>query len=480
MRRWQLLKEQQRRNAKRNLLAYTEYTFPGYHVAPHHQIIADGLERIARGEIANLLITCPPRHGKSQLASQRFPAWYLGQPGHEKREIISASYGDKLAVNIFGRRLRNLLQTREHLEVFPDLRMSPDSKASDLWHTTQGGVFVAAGVGGAITGFGANLLLIDDPVKGFEEAMSLTVREKSWNWYVYDAYSRVMEGAKVVIGTRWHEDDPIGRLLREQDAGGDQWEHIFLPAINSKGEALWPERYNLDYLNERRRLDERMFNCLYQGDPTPEEGNFFKREWIKYYEKLPSSVRYYAASDYAVTSRGGDYTVHLIAAVDEQDRIYIVDVWREQAASDVWVEATIALMRKYQPMIWAEEAGQIISSIGPYLQKRMREENIYCLRRQFTSAVDKQVRARSIQARWAEGMVYIPRGTTWVAAFVDELLKFDQGAHDDQVDAVSLIGRMLAGMIRPTRPEVPERPKYWEDLTLDELWAENDAHYGGH
>ena len=403
--------------------------------------------------------------------------WYLGQAGHERREIISAAYGDKLAVQIFGRRLRNLMQMREHLDVFPELRLSPDSKAADLWHTTAGGVFVGAGVGGGITGFGAHILLIDDPVKGYEDAQSLTIREKCWNWFTYDAYTRVMDnGAIVIIGTRWHEDDVIGRILREMEAGGDQYEVINFPAIDEQGRALWPDRYPVEYLDKRRRLDERMFNCLYQGNPVPDEGNYFKRAHIQRYSELPKDVRFYGASDYAVTSQGGDYTVHLVVAVDVQGRIYVVDMYREQSSSDAWVESCIDLMEKWRPIMWAEEQGQIIKGVGPFLKKRMHERQVFVTRKQFTSAKDKVTRSRAIQGRFNMDMVFIPKNMNWASDMIAELLKFDQGAHDDIVDTLSLIGRMLAAMRGETPASEKPGPKFFEDLTMNELWEQTIKH----
>ena len=340
----QALDEIQVRRARHSLLAYVGATYPAYQAAHFHVSIATALERVTRGECPRLMIITPPRHGKSLLASRRFPAWYLGR--HPDREVIHAGYGGEL-VNGFGRSVRNVVQDPWHRRVFPDSAMSADSGARDMWHTESGGVYRAAGVGGAITGFGAHLLLIDDPVKGREEADSERMQELTWDWYTNDAYTRLMKGASIVlIQTRWHELDLAGRLLEAQKHGGDQWEVIHFPAINAQGDALWPEMFPVPTLEQIRRVVmERVWNSLYQGDPTPESGTYFKREWLRYAPRPPMErMRIYAASDYATRHDAGDWTVHVVVGITPSDDIHILQIWRERTTSDVWVEALLALV----------------------------------------------------------------------------------------------------------------------------------------
>lgn len=436
-----------RRTARKNLIGFTEYTHHGYRTAEHHQRIADHLEAVERGDIDRLMINMPPRHGKSELSSKRFPAWFLGR--NPNKSVIAASYNSDLATD-FGRHVRNIVASKEYAALF-ETGLSQDSKAANRWNTNAGGGYIAAGVGTAITGRGADILLIDDPLKDRAEADSELRRNLVWDWYTSTAYTRLAKGGRViVIQTRWHEDDLTGRLLEEQARGGDEWTILELPAINERGEALWPEEYPLDALERVRSvLQPRDWSALYQQKPAPDEGSYFKREWFKWYDTPPplSRMRIYGASDYAVTDAGGDYTVHIVAGVDTEDNIYILDLWRGQTTSDKWIDALLSLIRQYKPMNWLEESGQIIKSIGPFLEKRMREEKVYCRREQVVSVADKPSRSRSIQARSSMGRVYLPHKSAWSAEFLSELLVFPAGKHDDQVDAFGLIGRMLDQMI---------------------------------
>ncbi len=439
-----------RRQARRSLLDFTEYTFPRYDRAPHHELIASKLEAVARGEIKRLMVNMPPRHGKSELASKRFPAWFVGNA--PDKQLITASYSHDLASG-FGREVRNIVQSPEYAALFPNSGLAHDSKAADRWHTDQGGVYIATGVGGSITGRGADVFLIDDPLKDDEEAQSERIRDKIWAWYQTVAYTRLMPGGSiVVIQTRWHEDDLSGRLLEEMANGGDQWEILSLPAISDEGEALWPDRYPIDALRQiQRGMDSRYFSALYQQKPTPDEGDYFKREWFRYYDRLPTELRYYGASDYAVTAKGGDYTVHAIVGVDPSDNMYVVDMWRGQTDSDVWVESFLDMAAQFKPMLWAEEQGQIIKSIGPFIDRRQRERGVYLRREQFASVSDKPTRSRSFQARMSMGRVFFPKRAQWLPELEAELLTFPVGKHDDQVDALGLIGRILDEIVPAAR-----------------------------
>ncbi|MSS73940.1 MAG: hypothetical protein EXS64_21015 [Candidatus Latescibacteria bacterium] len=466
-------KEKKRRQqTRRSLTDFTRYTHPGYEPAPHHRLIAERLEAVAEGRITRLMLFLPPRHGKSELASRRFPAWYLGQyPG---RQIICASYGSELAAD-FGREVRNLVASPEYGRLF-DVQLRPDSKAADRWNTAQGGVYVAAGIGAAITGRGAHVALIDDPLKNREEADSATIRDRAWEWYRSTLYTRLMPGGAIVlIQTRWHEDDLAGRLLEAQRQGGDRWEIVSLPALAEEddplgrqpGEALWPQWYPAPVLEQTRAvIGPREWSALYQQRPQADTGEYFKREWVRWYDERPAHMRIYGASDYAVTANGGDYTVHIVAGITPNDDLCILDLWRKRASSDVWVEAFLDLVERWKPVKWAEESGQIEKSLGPFILKRAQERRVYCNREQFTSTSDKPTRARAFQARMAMGKVYFPRSAPWSADLLDELVRFPTGAHDDQVDALSLFGRMLDEMYRGAVPHREKRTMVFENGSL--------------
>jgi predicted phage terminase large subunit-like protein len=396
-------------------------------------LIAERLEAVERGEIDRLMIFMPPRHGKSELASKRFPAWCLGR--NPRRQIIAASYNSDLA-NDFGRNVRNIVAEPEFRQVFPDVSLATDSAAANRMNTNHGGAYVAAGVGTAVTGRGANIALIDDPFKDREEADSERRRELVWDWYRSTLYTRLMPGGAIVlIQTRWHEDDLAGRLL---DQERDQWEVLELPAINTQGKALWPEWYDETALARiKATIGPREWSALYQQQPQPDEGTFFKREWFKNWQQLPK-LRYYGTSDYAVTDGGGDYTVLTIWGVDENGDVYRREQWKGQTASDEWIERELDLIAKYKPLCWFGEGGVIQKAIEPMLKRRMRERNVHCRLEWLPSVADKPTRARSFQAMAATGRVHFEPG-----ADLSEFLVFPAGKHDDEVDTASLIGRAI-------------------------------------
>jgi predicted phage terminase large subunit-like protein len=445
-----------RRQARKSLIPFTEYTFDQYIAAPHHTLIAEHLEAVERGDIDRLMINLPPRHGKSELASRRFPAWFLGR--NPSKSVIAASYNSDLATD-FGRQVRNILATPEYGHLFTTT-LAEDSRAANRWNTSQGGGYVAAGVGTAITGRGADVLLIDDPLKDREEADSELQRQKIWDWYTSTAYTRLAPGGRIiVIQTRWHESDLTGRLIEDEARGGDKWTKLELPAINDQGEALWPEFYPLSVLERYRNvLPSRDWSALYQQRPTPDTGDYFKKDWFRFYETPPKHLRTYGASDYAVTASGGDYTVHLIAGIDPDDNLYILDVWRSQAESHIWIEEYLNLVTKWKPLKWGQEQGQILKSLGPFIDKRMRERKTYCAQEPMTSVADKPTRARSFQARAAMGKVYLPHQAPWVADLLGEMMTFPAGKHDDQIDCLGLIGRMLDTMTGGRVPKIDNAP----------------------
>jgi predicted phage terminase large subunit-like protein len=450
------------------LIAYAAYQWPGYRDAAHHRLIARKLEAVERGEITRLVITMPPRHGKSMLASEFFPAWYLGRnPDHY---VIAATYAQELADD-FGRKVRNQIADQIYQGIFPGVAIKDDSTSAKRFHvtgsldalaTTQDGAYFGVGVGGPLTGRGAHLLLIDDPVKNREEAESEIIRKKTKEWYTSTAYTRLMPGGRIiVIQTRWHEDDLAGWLLREHPQ--ENWEVLDLPAINAKNEALWPEQYGLERLEQiRQAIGPRDWSALYQQRPSPESGGYFKAEWVHGVDSVPAraNLAIYGASDYAVTSDGGDYTVHVVIGVDPEDRVYLLDLWRSQSASDVWIEAFCDLVAKWRPIGWAEETGQIKSGVGPFLVKRMLERKAFVYREAFATRGDKAVRAQSIRGRIAMKGLHILKDAPWKADLIAEMMSFPVGVHDDQVDALGLVGQLLDRMeTGALTPDIKPKPK---------------------
>ena len=459
-----------RRAARRSLIGYTEYTLPSYAAAAHHHLIAERLESVERGEIDRLMVFMPPRHGKSELVSRRYPAWAMGR--RPERQIIAASYSAELAQD-FWREVRNQVGSSEYGRIFPGVELAADSQAAGRWNSRQGGSYVAVGVGGSITGRGADLAIIDDPVKDRAEADSETIRERVWGWYRSTLYTRQMPAAAIVLcQTRWHDDDLAGRLLN--DTGGDRWEVLDLPALSADGTALWPERYPVESLERiRRSIGPREWSALYQQKPQPDEGTYFRREWFgeRWGPQRPPALNVYGTSDYAVTDDGGDYTVHRVWGIAPDGALYMLDGWRGQTAADGWIEAKLDLIRRHRPLAWFGEAGVIQKAIEPMLTRRMRETQTFCRLEWVPSIHDKPTRARGFQARASMGMVRLPVGAIGDAV-LDEYLRFPAGKHDDEVDAASLIGRALddAHPAIQARHFAPKPRDRWDDDTPKGSW----------
>ena len=472
------------RRAKDDLLSFTRLLMPDpedvddadrsrYDTAKHHEVIAAALQEVEAGRMPRLIVTIPPRHGKSQLCSKAFPAWFMGRDPY--RQMIVASYSATMAED-FGREVRAYMQTAAYRQIFPRCELRKGGAAADRIQTVEGGIAAFVGAGGALTGRGADCLLIDDPVKDREDADSPTMRDKLWSWFTDVAMTRLMGGMGrvVIIMTRWHEDDLVGRLTDPSNRfynheEAKQWKILHLPALaedgdimgRKKDEPLWPGRITKDFLISQRRLNPRGFAALYQGHPTPDTGDFFKSDWLVTYTpmQLPKNLRYYIASDHAVSAQQErDATVLLPVGVDEDDNIWVLpDVWWRRAETDDVVDAMLDLMRAKRPLIWWAEKGHITKSIGPFLRKRMQEEGIYSAIEEVTPAKDKQTRAQAIRGRMSMGKVRFPGFAPWWEAARNELLKFPAGKHDDFIDALAYIGLGLGRIHSATAPVAPKK-----------------------
>jgi predicted phage terminase large subunit-like protein len=437
-----------RKQIRTSLAKWAE--FNGFVPARHHRMLIEHLEAVARGDILRLAVFMPPGSAKSTYASILFPSWLLSQD--PKAMFLAASHTTELAER-WGRRVRNLIL--DHASIL-NISLS-EEQAAGRWGLAQGGEYMAAGANVGIAGFRAKYGLIDDPIRSRQDADSLLVRDRIWDWYLNDFRPRLIPNARqVLIQTRWHEDDLAGRCLNHQ-----KWEVLSLPAFakvddqlgRSLDEPLWSDDdygYGAQLLSLRDTTPPRVWSALYQQSPAPDEGDYFKEDWLRPIDILPAqaNLRTYGASDYAVTADGGDYTVHVVFGVDHMNNLYLLDVWRGQKSADVWVEAFCDLVAKYRPLAWAEENGQIKSAIGPYLTKRMSERRVYVNREQFPTRGDKSIRARSIQGRMALDGLFYPKRAPWVADWLAELLNFPASKHDDQCDAMGLGGQLLDKMVK--------------------------------
>lgn len=440
----ELRQRQRHQQAQQSLLSFIEYLDLTPPPAEHHRLIARELEAVERRDIDRLMLFLPPGSAKSTYASVLFPPWLMGRNPQEA--IIAVSHTAELAER-FGRRVRNIVGSPDFRNLF-GFGLSSDSQAAGRWDNERGGEYYAVGLGGSVTGRRADLALIDDPVASREKADSDTEREKAWQWYVNDLLTRLKPGARqILVMTRWHEDDLGGRIL---DREGHKWRIVKLPMIadtddplgRKPGERLWAEWFTDDMIDSAKQ-DMRAWNALYQQDPTPDDGEFFKREWFGEYETPPENLNVYGASDYAVTADGGDFTEHGVFGIDAQSNIYVLDWWRGQTDSAVWIDAFIDIVLKHKPIRWFGESGVIRKAVEPFMVKRMTERNAYAWVEWLPSINDKPTRARGIQARASMGKVWFPRRAVWKDDVLSQLLKFPQGKHDDSVDVLSLLGRGL-------------------------------------
>ena len=459
----QLLEELLRRKqAKDSLVGYIAYLDLGFVPAAHHRLIIDHLEAVERGECRKLMIYMPPGSAKSTYASVLFPAWYLGR--HPARSVIASSHTEELA-DRFGRRVRNLADTEAHRNVF-GTGVAADRKSVGEWETEAGGEYFAIGIGGAISGRRADLGIIDDPVRGREDADSERARETAWQWYVNDFLPRLKPGAsQILIMTRWHENDLGGRLLERE---AEAWRIIELPMEalpddllgRKPGERLWPEWFSEQMVAEAKQ-DVRAWNSLYQQNPAPDEGTYFHAAWFGSYRNLPAQMTIYGASDYAVTAAGGDFTEHGIFGRGPNGDLYVLDWWRNQTSPDVWIDRQLDLVLRHRPACWFGESGVIQKAVAPYLRDRMAERGVWVRIEWLPSTVDKQARCRPFQALASMGKVLFPIEAAWKAEIVGQLLRFPAGKHDDGVDVCSLIGRGLEMMPAPSAAMSSRYP--WEN-----------------
>lgn len=496
--------------ARDNLIPFVRFTMPDpsapsdvdrstYDDTYFHRLIAKELERVERGEYRQLIFAMPPRHGKTQLATKHFAAWVSGR--HPEWDVAVASYSDTMAED-FGADTRAIMGTMQFKQVFPKHKLRRGGTAKQNIQTDAGGRLVFVGRGGALTGRGAHVLLIDDLYKDHEEARSTTIREQAWNWFTKVAMTRRM-GPKLVIitMTRWHSDDIVGRLTDPQNPCFDaieasKWKIIRLPAIAEDGDPLgrepgaplWPDRYDLDYLQSQQRLDPLGFAALFQQRPTVADGTLFRRETIQRYDPkdLPDNLRYYCTSDHAVgTKQRNDPSCFGKGGVDAQDNLWLTEIWWERAPTDRAVAAMLEMAGgTNRPLLWWAERGHISQSIGPFLRKRMVETGVYINLVEVTPVVDKEQRAQSIAARVALGKVFVPKGPTW-DRLVEEMLAFPNGIHDDGVDMLSLFGLGLQSQFRASAPrKTATEPRFgtlaW--VKQQETWAkrrETTAKTGG-
>jgi predicted phage terminase large subunit-like protein len=422
--------------------------------AKHHKLILREMQRCMETPHGRLIICAPPGSAKSTYASVVAPTWYLGTKSD--RRIILASYGDDLARR-HGRRTRQLLRSPEAMGIL-QCTLDPESRAADEFGLTNGSEYIACGVMAGITGNRAHGIVVDDPVKGREQADSQVIRDRTWDAYQDDLLTRLIPGGWVVIiNTRWHEDDICGRILPSDWAGesgdivcrdGNTWRVLCLqaecqtlsdPLQRKPGEMLWPEWFDERHWNQFR-LNRRTWSSLYQQRPAPDEGILFRKEDMQTYDKTPANLKIIGASDHAVTPDGGDWTEHGVAGLDGEGGIYLLDWWRGRTGPEEWIERQLDMVVKHRPLAWFGEMGPIRRAVEGRIRQRMIDRQAQCRMEWLPHVGDKPTKAQSIISTAGMGRLFWPRAA-WVSELQRQCLVFPAGSPDDGVDTLGMIGR---------------------------------------
>lgn len=451
-------RELKRRAAQQDLASFVLFTYPSYSMGWVHQEICGQLDAFLQAvrekKSPRLIITMPPRSGKSELVSRRFPAYAFGRD--PDIQIIATSYGSDLSAR-FNRDVQRIIDDDAYRQVFPETTLSGKNvkldvhgsyiRTSDLFEIVgHKGAYRSTGVGGGITGQGADILIIDDPVKDRASANSATIRESTWDWYTSTAYTRLSPGGGVIVMcTRWHTDDLVGRLIAKMQSGeGDQWHVINYPAIAEEdethrkiGEALHPERYPLDVLLQiRKAVGERDWQALYQQHPVPDGGGLFKSEWIQHWDKLPERFDS-AVISWDMTFKDSDTSDFVVGQVwgKKDGCFYLVDQFRGRWDFVKTLEMFIAAAKKY-PRVTRKLVEDKANGSAIISTLKRKVSGIIPI----TPKESKEARASAVTTLWEARNVFLPPPDRypWVAEeFIPELLSFPSGAHDDQIDSMT-------------------------------------------
>ena len=425
---------------KDSFMEYVRYIWPAFIEGDHHRLIADRLTQVSRGELKRLIVNMPPRHTKSEFASVYFPSWMMGLRPDMK--IMQTTHTADLSIN-FGRKVRNLMDTEEYSQVFTDVKLAADSKSAGKWQTNRGGEYFAAGVGGAIAGRGADLLIIDDP-HSEQDALSLNLLDSCYEWYTSGPRQRLQPGGSIVIVmTRWSTVDLTGRLLaRQTENHADQWEVVELPAIfEDSGNVLWPEFWKREELESvKASIPVSKWNAQYQQNPTSEEGAIIKREWWNVWEKDdPPDCSYVIQSYDTAYSRSetADYSAITTWGVfspgdGENDAIMLLDAMRGRWDFPDLKAVALDQYKNYEPdMVLIESQAS-----GTPLTHELRTMGIPVVNYRPSRGNDKMSRVHAVSPVFESGMVWAP-DRIFADEVVEECAAFPFAEHDDYVDTTT-------------------------------------------
>lgn len=463
-------------DAQQSFLPFVEKMWPDFILGRHHKIMADAFQRVAEGKLKRLIINMPPRHTKSMFASYLFPAWYLGR--YPQKKVIQASHTAELATD-FGRQVRNLINSNEYAEIFEGVNISSDSKAAGRWNTNKGGSYFAVGVGGVMTGKGADILMIDDPHSEQDAqygANDPSVYDRVYEWYTSGPRQRLQpNGAIIVIQTRWSKRDLTGQLLKQEVKLGkkDGWEVIELPAIMPSGEPLWPEYWSLPELQALKdELPLGKWMAQYQQQPTSEEAALLKRDWWRRWEKSkPPQVDFVMQSwDTAfLKTRRADYSACTTWGVfyheddhgREQPNLILLDAYKEKMEFPELKRRVLEFYKDWEPDQLVVEK----RSSGAPLIFELREMGIPVTEYDVARGNDKVARVNAITDLFASGFIWAPE-TKWADDVIEECASFPAGEHDDFVDSVSqaLLRYRQGGWVRTQMDDEDDDDVYHEPV----------------
>ena len=423
-----------------SFLDYIHYIWPEFIQGNHHKIFADKLTQIAKGEIKRLIINMPPRHTKSEFASVYFPSWVMGLKPNMK--IMQTTHTSELSVR-FGRKVRNLMDSEEYKAIFPRVTLSADSKSAGRWETNRGGEYFAAGVGGAITGRGADLLIIDDP-HSEQDALSPSALDSAYEWYTSGPRQRLQPGGSIVIVmTRWSTIDLTAQLLKRQtEAHADQWDIVELPAIfEDSGNPLWPEYWKLEELEAvKASLPVTKWNAQYMQNPTSEEGAIIKRDWWQPWEKEKIPPVEYIIQSYDTAfskSETADFSAITTWGIfrpseDSGDAIILLDAKRGR-----WDFPELKAVANEEYKYWEPEMVLVESQAsGTPLTHELRNMGIPVVNYRPSRGNDKVTRVHAVSPVFESGMVWAPQ-KKFAEEVIEECAAFPFGEHDDYVDSMT-------------------------------------------
>ena len=468
----------QKEDCQKNFMDFAHKVWPNFIDGEHHAKMAAAFEKVARGEIKRLIINMPPRHTKSEFASYLLPAWFLGK--FPEKKVIQTSHTAELAVG-FGRKVRNLVDSDIYKSIFPGVGLQADSKAAGRWATNKGGDYFAIGIGGAVTGKGADILIIDDPHSEQEAALSETnpeVYDKTYEWYTSGPRQRLQPGgAIIIVMTRWSKKDLTGRVIKaDAQRGGEGWEVIEFPAIKEDGTALWPEFWDVEeLLAKKAALDIRYWNAQYMQKPTSEEGALIKREWWQTWEKDdPPNCEFVIMSlDAAQEAKNrSDYNALTVWGVfhNEETKAFNIILLNSIKKRMEYPELKKMVLEEYKE--WNPDSFIVEKkSNGAVLYQEMRRMGVPLMEFTPGKGQDKISRVNAVSDMFQSGMVWAP-DRRWAHEVIEECNDFPAGLNDDLVDSTTqaLLRFRQGGFIRLPTDE-PDDIKWFKGYRRERYYT---------